>query len=106
MKLVKKFFFKELQSHFNYMPLWRLIHDPSMSGDVEQVKLKNESYEESWRILGEQSEWILNMVKAHKKDVNISEENIIQFMHYFLNMLGLGHRAGLFTKNRKYYHTF
>lgn len=51
----------------------------------------NEDISEAWRIIGEQSQWVVNFVKSHQG--NISTNQIIQFLHYFMNMFGLGMRA-------------
>ena len=63
---------------------------------IDKSLIENEEIEEVWRIIGEQSEWIMNMLNIHKENVEIPITQIIQFMHYYLNMLGLGNRAILF----------
>lgn len=52
---------------------------------------KTEKIEDAWRIIGEQSEWVMNMLNIHKKDVEINKypKQIGQFLHYYFNMLGL-----------------
>ena len=40
---------------------------------IDKNLLANEKIEEAWRIIGEQSEWTINMVNAHK-DVGIPVE--------------------------------
>lgn len=60
---------------------------------ITKSLLRNEEIEEAWRIIGEQSEWMMNMLNIHKDNVEIPISQVIQFMHYFLNMLGLGHKA-------------
>ena len=64
----------------------------SISG-IDKSLIKNEEIEEVWRIVGEQSEWIIKMVNIHKENVEIPIPQITQFMHFYLNMLGLGGRA-------------
>jgi hypothetical protein len=64
--------------------------------------LRNEEIEEAWRIIGEQAEWIIKMLNIHKENVEIPISQIIQFMHYFLNMLGLGHRGSLVYGNMRF----
>jgi hypothetical protein len=61
----------------------------SISG-ITKTQLKNNKIEEAWKLIGEQSEWIIHMVIAHK-DREITIQQIIQFMHFYMNMLGLGH---------------
>jgi len=60
---------------------------------IDKSLIKNEEIEEVWRIIGEQSEWIINMVNIHKENVEIPIPQITQFMHFYLNMIGLGGRA-------------
>lgn len=60
--------------------------------------LKNEEIEEAWKLLGEQSEWIINLINVHKENVEIPIPQITQFMHFHLNMLGLGMQAILFSQ--------
>jgi hypothetical protein len=64
---------------------------------IDKPLLKNEEIEEAWRILGEQSQWLMDMLNIYKNEVNVPINNITQFMHFFLNMLGLGGKAILFT---------
>jgi DNA-binding Lrp family transcriptional regulator len=63
---------------------------------INKAILKNQEIEEAWRIIGEQSQWIINMIRVHKEDIEIPTQQVIQFMHYFLNMLGLVNQALLF----------
>lgn len=65
---------------------------------IDKVLLKNGKIEEAWRMLGEQSEWIINMINIHKENVEIPIPQITQFMHFYLNMLGLGMQAILFSQ--------
>jgi len=55
--------------------------------------LKNQKIEEAWRIMGEQSEWLLNMLNNHKVDVEIPIGQVEQFLHFYSNMTGLSKRA-------------
>lgn len=47
---------------------------------------RNESIEEVWRIIGEQSEWLLNTLNAYKENVNIPSLHISEYLHYYSNM--------------------
>jgi len=60
----------------------------SISG-INKSLLKNEEIEEAWRIIGEQSEWLINMLNIHKEDVDISPQQIAQFLHFYANMTQL-----------------
>lgn len=65
---------------------------------IDKVLLKNEEIEEAWRIIGEQSEWIINLINIHKEDVGwVPITQFVQFMHFFMNMMGLGHRATIIS---------
>jgi hypothetical protein len=61
----------------------------SISG-ITKTQLKNDEIEEAWKLIGEQSEWIIDLVNAHK-DGELAIKQVIQFMHFYMNMLGLGH---------------
>ena len=63
----------------------------SISGLILPL-LKNNEIEEAWRIIGEQSELIIHMVNIHK-EVEIPIQQFIQFMHFFMNMTGLGNQS-------------
>lgn len=90
-------FLQSIEDHLGFKPLWRTTTNPEISIGRNKLMhkniLKNEEYEEAWKIMGEQSEWIINMLNAHKDDIEISEkeyiEHIWQFMHYYFNMLDL-----------------
>ena len=51
--------------------------------------LKDESIEEVWRLIGEQSEWLLNLLKAFKENVNIPASNIKGFLNNYTDMTAL-----------------
>jgi hypothetical protein len=57
--------------------------------------LKN-GVEDAWRILGEQSEWLMNMVNAHKENVEIPVPQFVQFMQFYFNMVGLSGQSVFF----------
>ena len=50
---------------------------------------KEESIEWVWKIIGEQSEWLLNMLNAFKETVTIPTSYIERFMYYYTDMTGL-----------------
>jgi DNA-binding Lrp family transcriptional regulator len=66
----------------------------SISG-VTSVLLKGGKIEEAWRIMGEQSEWMLHLIEVHEADGMLIEQ-FAQFMHYYLNMVGLDMQGLLF----------
>lgn len=63
----------------------------SISG-LTKSQLKNDEIEEAWKIIGEQSEWVIRMLASHK-DGDISIQQYVQFMHFYMNMMGLGHHS-------------
>ena len=50
---------------------------------------KEESIEGVWKILGEQSEWLLNLLNAFKENINIPTSYVERFIHYYTDMTGL-----------------
>jgi hypothetical protein len=63
----------------------RRQHVTSITG-IDESLLRNEEIEEAWRLIGEQSEWLLNLFSIHKEDADIPPEQIGQFLHFFANM--------------------
>jgi hypothetical protein len=61
-------------------------------GDITTTQLRNDDILEAWKLIGEQSEWVLKMVNAHKEGV-MTIEQFKQFMHFFTNALGLGFKS-------------
>jgi len=57
---------------------------------IDRSLLKDEQIEEAWKVIGEQSEWVINMLDIHKEDVDVPLNQIMQFLHYFYNMIQLG----------------
>lgn len=61
---------------------------------IEKTLLNNEEIEEAWGIIGKQSEWIIDLVRIYK-DGKITIQQFVQFMHFYTNAMGLGHRSKL-----------
>jgi hypothetical protein len=51
--------------------------------------LKNGEIEDVWRIIGEQSEWLLDMLSIYRDDAQIPLRHIGQWFHYYFNMTQL-----------------
>ncbi|MBN1245565.1 hypothetical protein JXA31_08225 [Candidatus Bathyarchaeota archaeon] len=51
--------------------------------------LKDESIEEVWRLIGEQSEWLLNLLNNFKDNVNIPVSHIQRFLNHYTDMTAL-----------------
>ena len=94
----------ELQKHINpvdilpiYCVLTRKVEPERVKtipidnrGNVFDVSLlKDESIEEVWRIIGEQSEWLLKLLTAFKENVNIPASYIKRFLNYYTDMTAL-----------------
>jgi hypothetical protein len=60
--------------------------DVTSIAGISRSLLKNEEIEEAWRMIGGQSEWLLNLFRIHKEDADIPPEQIGQFLHFFANM--------------------
>jgi hypothetical protein len=58
-------------------------------GDITTTQLRNDDVLEAWKLIGEQSEWVMKMVNAHK-DSALTVGQFKQFMHFFTNAIGLG----------------
>jgi hypothetical protein len=56
---------------------------------LDKALLKNDDIAEAWRIIGEQSEWLLDMLMVHKEDARLFPNQVNQFLHYYSNMTGL-----------------
>ena len=65
-------------------------------GGIDETILQEKDITEAWRIIGEQSEFIIDLVRAHTENSEIHPQQIAQFMHYFMNALGLGFKSILF----------
>jgi hypothetical protein len=51
--------------------------------------LKDDSVEEVWRLIGEQSEWLLNLLNRVKENGKIPASHIKGFLHQFTDMTAL-----------------
>jgi hypothetical protein len=56
---------------------------------IETSLLKEEDIGEAWRIIGEQSEWVMKMLTIFKDNVQVPCTQIGQFLHYYSNMTQL-----------------
>ena len=74
----------------DYCVMTQHIDPPLKSVEgIDNTIIKNEEIEEAWRIIGEQSEWLLRMLAIHKEDANVSIQQVGQFLHYFASMAQL-----------------
>jgi hypothetical protein len=56
---------------------------------ITRAQLKNDDIEEAWKLVGEQSELVVNLVNAYK-DGALTIEQFTQFIHFLTNPVGLG----------------
>lgn len=56
---------------------------------MDKSKIRDEKIEKAWRIIGEQSEWFLNLLDIYKEDARITPKQVSPFLHYFANMTQL-----------------
>jgi hypothetical protein len=75
----------------------KILPDESING-IDESLLVGEDIKEAWRIIGEQSEFIINMVCSHKGNVEIPPSQIAQFIHFFMNPLGYAKNILFFPK--------
>jgi hypothetical protein len=55
-------------------------------GGINKSLLKDGRIMEVWRIIGEQSEWMLRMLDIHTGEGEPLRRQVSQFLHYFANM--------------------
>jgi hypothetical protein len=70
----------------------------SISGIDEKI-LDGEDIKKAWRIIGEQSEFMINLVCSHRENIEIPPKQIAQFMHFFMNALAYGGKCWFFPKD-------
>ena len=56
---------------------------------VDTSLFKTEEIEEAWRVIGEQSEWLLNTLNIYKENARITPVQILPFLRYSANMTQL-----------------
>lgn len=74
----------------DYCVMTRNIRRESVAviAGIDKSILRNEQIEEAWRIIGETSELVLDMLNIHKGDIHIPAKQIGQFLHFLANMTG------------------
>lgn len=53
---------------------------------IDTLLMESEDIAEVWRIIGEQSEWVINMLGIFKEGIRIPIDQVAQFLHYYSNM--------------------
>lgn len=67
-------------------------------GGLNGELLNQSNWAEGWRVIGESAEWVLSLVESHGDQ--LPPDQIIQFLHFITNALGLGHTC-IFAPNRR-----
>jgi len=77
-----------LQSLQSYCTMTRKVQPGAVQSiaGIDASLLKNDDVREAWRMIGEQSEWVLNMLSIHKPNVDLFPRQIEQFLHFYANM--------------------
>lgn len=70
----------------NYCVMTRKRRRIETISGIDKSLLKNQEIEEAWRIIGEQSEWLINMLNIYKEEIDIPPQQVAQFLHYYSNM--------------------
>jgi hypothetical protein len=74
-------------------PKWvKAIPIDNKGAEFDVSLFKDESIEEVCRLIGEQSEWLLNLLDAFKENVNIPASYIERFLNYYTDMTALVRR--------------
>jgi len=54
---------------------------------VAVTSLKGETIAASWKVIGEASEWVLNLLDSYKEETAICNPQIVQHIHFIMNLL-------------------
>jgi len=74
-------------------PEWvKAIPIDNKGAEFDVSLFKDESIEEVCRLIGEQSEWLLNLLGAFKENVSIPASYIERFLNYYTDMTALVRR--------------
>jgi hypothetical protein len=77
-------------------PEWvRTVPIDNKGAELNVSLFKDESIEEVWRIIGEQSEWLLNLLNSFKENVIIPASYIERFLNYYTDMTALAMKRRL-----------
>ena len=55
-------------------------HPHGISG-IDATRMRDSEVANAWRVFGESSQWVLDMLDAHKPDERVPLEHIKQFLH-------------------------
>ena len=59
---------------------------------IDNDTLKGQQIEEAWRMIGESSEWVLNLLSIHDITKLKSSNNILEFLHCICNQLSFNEK--------------
>lgn len=69
----------------DYCVMTRRMPPPGDMSGVDFSRIEQSDLALGWKILGESSEWVLEMVRAQKRGKKVSIQNVNQFLHYIGN---------------------
>jgi hypothetical protein len=82
-----KSFIRTLPSHF----LNPIVTEYSSIAGLDGSILTGADWAQAWKIHGECSSWILNLIEGHAGDIPVKQ--IVQFLHFITNPLTFGNRC-------------
>ena len=60
---------------------------PDEISGIDKSTLVDSDISLAWKLIGEQSEWILNLIEIHQSEKEITTSQIMQFLHFFANIV-------------------
>ena len=81
-------FIKQLPSFCCFSRKMSMPNPPSLD-NVDIRFLAKGQVEQGWKILGESSKWVLEMLDAHDPNKQVPPQNVAQFLHYIGNQLSV-----------------
>jgi hypothetical protein len=63
------------------------VPDPPSLDTVDISSLSGANVEQGWKILGESSDWVLQLLQSHDPTKPVPLQNVSQFLHYLGNQL-------------------
>ena len=91
-----RFDLKKLADPADFLPNYCVMTSKVERNKTQDIAGINKSLlqagqiEEVWRIIGEQSEWVMKMLAIYEEDVDVPLDQIAQFLHFFFNMVLMG----------------
>lgn len=71
----------ELPEYCRKTQMMKGPHPRALSG-IDTTRMRDDKVANAWRVFGESSQWVLDMLDAHKSDEQVPLEHAAQFLHY------------------------